>query len=88
MAGATPDVVRPRLFGKLAEQLEARARDGTLRPISPQAFVLNLVSMVVYPFAARPLVMAIMGLDDARFAAMMQGRKAELPEFFLAALRP
>ena len=88
MAGATPDVVRPRLFGKLAEQLEAAARGGALRPISPQAFVLNLVSMVVYPFAARPLVMAIMGLDDARFAAMMNQRKVELPEFFLAALRP
>jgi len=88
IAGATPDVVRPRLFGKLAEQLDAAAREGTLRPITPQAFVLNLVSMVVYPFAARPFVMAVMGLDDARFTAMMQERKTELPEFFLAALRP
>jgi AcrR family transcriptional regulator len=88
VAGAAPDVVRPRLFGKLTEQLDAAARDGTLRPISAQAFVLNLVSMVVYPFAARPFVMAIMGLDDARFDAMMQQRKVDLPEFFLAALRP
>src|SRR6478609_715623 len=79
IAGATPDVVRPRLFGKLAEHLEAAAREGTLRPISPQAFVLNLVSMVVYPFAARPFVMAVMGLDDARFTAMMQERKTDLP---------
>jgi hypothetical protein len=34
---------------------------GAIRAIRPQEFVLNLVSMVVYPFAARPLVMAIMG---------------------------
>jgi len=88
MAGAAPDVVRPRLFGTLTQQLEAAARGGTLRPISAQAFVLHLVAMVVYPFAARPLVMAIMGLDDARFTAMMRKRKAELPEFSLAALRP
>jgi TetR/AcrR family transcriptional regulator len=88
MAGAPAEAVRPRLFGKLAEQLEAGARGGTLRPVSPQAFVLNLISMVVYPFAARPLVMAIMGLDDDAFAAMMQQRKTELPEFFLTALRP
>jgi len=88
MAGAPAEVLRPRLFGRLAEQLEAGARNGTLRPISPQAFVLNLISMVVYPFAARPLVMAIMGLDDAAFTAMVQRRKMELPEFFLAALRP
>lgn len=88
MAGAAPDVVRERLFAKLATQLEAGARGGTLRTITPQAFVLNLVSVVIYPFAARPLVMAIMGVDDAGFAAMMQRRKMELPEFFLASLRP
>jgi hypothetical protein len=50
--------------------------------------VLNLVSMVVYPFAARPLVKAILGLDDATFAAMMEQRKTEIPAFYLAALRP
>jgi TetR/AcrR family transcriptional regulator len=88
MAGTTPSAVRTRLFGTLGPQLDEAARQGTLRPIAPQEFVLNLVSMVVYPFAARPLVMAIMGLDEATFGAMMERRKAELPAFFLAALRP
>jgi AcrR family transcriptional regulator len=88
MSGTTPSKLRTRLFGTLGKQLEEGARDGTLKPITPQAFVLNLVSMVVYPFAARPLVLAIMGQDDATFDAMMQRRKTELPEFFLDALRP
>jgi TetR/AcrR family transcriptional regulator len=88
MAGTSPSNVRTRLFGTLGEQLEEAARRGAIRRISPQEFVLNLVSMIVYPFAARPLVMAIMGLDDAAFDAMMERRKAELPVFFLAALRP
>ena len=88
MAGTTPANVRARLFGTLGKQLEDAARSGALREIRPQEFVLNLVSMVVYPFAARPLVMAIMGLDDATFTAMMEERKKEIPAFFLAALRP
>jgi len=88
MAGTTPSSLRERLFGTLGKQLEEGARDGTLKPITPQAFVLNLVSMVVYPFAARPLVLAILGQDDASFVAMMERRKTELPEFFLDALRP
>jgi len=29
-----------------------------------------------------------MGLDDATFTMMMEARKAEIPAFFLAALRP
>jgi TetR/AcrR family transcriptional regulator len=88
MAGTSPANIRPRLFGKLTEQLDEGARTGTLRAIPPEEFVLNLVSMIVYPFAARPLVMAIMALDDAAFVAMMERRKTELPDFYLAALRP
>lgn len=88
MAGTAAANIRPRLLGKLTEQLDEGARNGTLRAIPPEAFVLNLVSMIVYPFAARPLVMAIMGLDDPAFVAMMEQRKTELPEFYLAALRP
>jgi TetR/AcrR family transcriptional regulator len=88
MSGTTPASLRARLFGTLGPQLEEAARSGVLREIRPQEFVLNLVSMVVYPFAARPLVMAIMGMDDATFTAAMEERKKEIPAFFLAALRP
>jgi len=88
ISGMTPANVRARLFGALGKQLEDAARSGAIRAIRPQEFVLNLVSMVVYPFAARPLVMAIMGMDDATFTATMEERKKEIPAFFLAALRP
>jgi AcrR family transcriptional regulator len=88
ISGTTPATLRGRLFGTLGNQLDDAVRDGLLRPIRPQEFVLNLVSMVVYPFAARPLVQVIMGLDDAAFSAMMEQRKTEIPAFFLSALRP
>ena len=88
MSGTTPAALRARLFGTLGRQLADATREGAIRAIRPQEFVLNLVSMVVYPFAARPLVKAILGLDDATFAAMMEQRKTEIPAFFLASLRP
>ena len=88
MSGTTPANLRARLFGTLGKQLEDAARSGLLREIRPQEFVLNLVSMIVYPFAARPLVMVIMGMDDATFTAAMEERKKEIPAFFLSALRP
>jgi AcrR family transcriptional regulator len=88
MSGTPPTALRDRLFGTLGRQLEDAAREGAIRPIRPQEFVLNLVSMVVYPFAARPLVKAILGLDDPTFVALMEQRKTEIPAFYLAALRP
>jgi len=88
MSGTTPANLRARLFDTLGKQLDEATRNGLIREIRPQAFVLNLVSMIVYPFAARPLVMAIMGMDDATFTAAMEARKTEIPAFFLSALRP
>ena len=88
MSGTTPANLRARLFDTLGKQLDEATRNGLIREIRPQAFVLNLVSMIVYPFAARPLVMAIIGMDDATFTAAMEARKTEIPAFFLSALRP
>ncbi|GAC1689061.1 MAG: hypothetical protein NVS9B3_07610 [Gemmatimonadaceae bacterium] len=72
----------------LQDQLDSRARAGTIRPISAQQFLSNLVSLCIFPFAARPLLCAVMGMDDKGFRDFIEERKRTLPEFFLAALRP
>jgi TetR/AcrR family transcriptional regulator len=72
----------------LDRQLKARARDGTMRRIPVEQFLANLVSLCVFPFAARPLLAARLGLDDRGFQRFIGQRKKQLPEFFLNALRP
>lgn len=72
----------------LAEQLEAEAREGRLRRIEPADFLMNLMSMAIFPFAAQPLLRLVLDVDEAGFDALMEGRKERLPEFFLNALRP
>lgn len=88
LTGTPVDKLAPRLFEVLGQQLEERSRRGTLRHISPEQFVINLVSLCVFPFAARPLVSALLGLDQQSFEAFIGRRKSELPAFFLNALRP
>lgn len=88
MAGARADAIAPRVLATLGRQLAERARAGTLRPIAPEQFMINLVSLCLFPFAARPLLSTVLGLDDAAFTRMMKRRRTELPAFFLAALRP
>ena len=87
-AGARPEEVAPQVLGRLAAQIRERIDAGTLRPITPDQFVINLVSLCIFPFAARPMVMAMMGFDDASFAAMIERRKETLPDFFMRGMRP
>lgn len=72
----------------LAAQLDAAAAAGSIRPISADSFVVNLIGLVVFPFIARPMLDALLGLGAERFPAFLEERKRTLPEFFLAALRP
>jgi AcrR family transcriptional regulator len=88
MAGQRAADIRPRVLGALAEQLEMRAAAGTMRRIAPQTFMVNLMALCIFPFAARPMLMTMLGLDEQGFAQFIARRREELPAFFLGALRP
>ena len=87
-AGVSIDDIAPRLFDTLGRQIRARVREGRMRPIAPDQFMLNLLSLCIFPFAARPMLCAILDLDDRGFQRFIEERKAGLPDFFLNALRP
>lgn len=73
---------------KLGAQLHAEVQAGRMAPISPRQFMANLVSLCVFPFAARPMICAVFRMDDRGFRDFIAERKATLPDFFLKALRP
>lgn len=86
--GADPRTLMPALLRNLERQINERVRDGTMRPIKPQQFVINLISLCIFPFAARPMLSIVFDMDDAAFMRFIEQRKKELPEFFRSALRP
>ena len=85
--GAPGAVVRP-LLRKLGAQIDEGVRAGTMRPIAPEQFAANLISLCIFPFAARPMFRIMFEMDDARFDAFVEVRKREIPAFVRRALRP
>lgn len=83
-----PALLAGGILQRLGAQLEERAAAGTMRRISPEQFVVNLLALSVFPFAARPVLELAFGLDDAAFARFLDERRAELPGLILNALRP
>ena len=80
--------IRAKSLDVLDKQLRARARAGTLRPISYEQFLVNLLAVCIFPFAARPILAAMLGLEEAAFRRFIAQRRKELPAFFLRALQP
>ena len=86
--GIDPAVMLGQVFARLGRQIDERVAAGTMRPISPQQFAANLISLCVFPFAARPMLSMAFSLDAAGFARFIEERKRELPQFFKQAIRP
>jgi TetR/AcrR family transcriptional regulator len=87
-ASMRPEQASAALFAKLRVQIADRVRAGTLRSIAPEQFMVNLLSLCIFPFAAKPMLGMMLGIDAVGFARMIEQRKRELPDFFLRALRP
>jgi TetR/AcrR family transcriptional regulator len=88
VTGLTPAEIGGRVFRVLGAQINARVKARRMHPIAPEQFAINLLALCVFPFAARPMVMALAGLDQAGFNQFIERRRRELAPFFLRALRP
>ena len=75
-------------FDKLEKQLAAEARAGRMRRMSAAQFFVNLLSLCVFPFAARPMLHAAFGFDDADFAKFIEQRRKDLPVYIRSAIQP
>lgn len=72
----------------LGRQLRERTEEGTLRPVDPEEFVVNLLSLCIFPFAARPMLREMLDMDDEAFRKFIEERKETLPGTFFHGLKP
>lgn len=88
VGGTHPAAIMRGYLRRLGKQIDAEAAAGRLRRIAPQQLLVNLLSLSVFPFIARPLLNVALEMDDAKFNRFLDERRAELPHFILNALRP
>lgn len=86
MAGEPARAFVPEVLEVLGRQLDEEAEAGRMRPVEPEQFVVNLISLCIFPFAAAPLLREMFGWDEAGFLDFIRERKETLPTLFLAGL--
>jgi TetR/AcrR family transcriptional regulator len=77
---------RPRPQNFLA-QIEKEVKKGTIKPTSPLHLLLNIISMCIFPFMGKPMIMRTIGLDELQFRALMEQRKKEIPQFIINSIK-
>ena len=74
-------------FDNLKDQLKSEVEAGNIRPISFEDFLMNLVSMLVFPFAGKYLFLAVTQMDNEDYSDFINRRKTEVPKYMMNALR-
>ena len=82
-----PRDMADRVFARLGEQIDDAVAAGRMAPMPPHQFMVNLVSLCVFPFASRPLLSLVLGGPES-FDTMIGERRDSLTQFFLRGLRP
>lgn len=88
VTGMAPEEIGRTVMARLKTQIQEQVKAGRMHPIEPDQFVVNLMSLCIFPFAARTMIGALVGLDEAGFEKFVGRRRRELPAFFLRGLRP
>ena len=88
LTGAAPEDIRQRVLATLQRQIDEAVRARRMKEMAPEQFMVNLMSLCIFPFAARPMLMAILGLDARGFERFIAERRQTLAPFFSRALRP
>lgn len=86
--GSDPSSRGRLVIERVGALIDEAVAAGRIRPIEPRMLIVNVVSMVVFPFAGRQVLMALFGIDDAGFDRFIEARRRELPGFILDSLRP
>jgi len=72
---------------KFLEQIEKEIKKGTLKRISPLHLLMNLLSMTIFPFVARPMITRNLRMSEVQFRQAMEQRKKEIPKFIIDAIK-
>ena len=71
----------------LLQQIETEIKKGTIKRVQPVHLLMNIFSMTVFPFIARPMLARVLHITDAGFKQAMEERKKEIPKFIIDAIR-
>ncbi|MBW6458959.1 MAG: TetR/AcrR family transcriptional regulator [Bacteroidales bacterium] len=78
--------IRPEF---ILEMFRGEVGKGNIAPIDPYHLLVNMLSLCIFPFAAKPMIQGfIFHNDEAAFQEFLVSRKEQVAEFIIKAIKP
>jgi len=74
---------------RFLKEFERSVKKGEVRNIDPRHLIVNVLSLCIFPIAARPMMQRVFFDNDARaYEAFLKEREAVVSEFVINAIQP
>jgi len=72
---------------KFKKQVENEVENGIIKYISAEQLFINILALNIFPFVAKPLIMAFTSSDDKTYNQLMEDRKTEVSNFIINSIK-
>ncbi|WP_296385055.1 TetR/AcrR family transcriptional regulator [Winogradskyella sp.] len=72
---------------KFKIQVDEDVKKGFIKPISAEQLFINILALNIFPFVAKPLIMAFTNTDDKNYKELMEDRKTEVANFIINSIK-
>jgi len=76
--------IKPEVF---FHQVEKEIEKETISPVHPIHLVVNMISMCIFPFIARPILSGFLMQDPRTYDQFLEERKKEIPRFIINSIK-
>jgi TetR/AcrR family transcriptional regulator len=81
------DIPKKLPLALIKAEIKKAVDEGIIRPIDPTQLIMNMLSLCLFPFIARPMFQMVTNISDASFKKMMENRKTEVAEFIIQSIK-
>jgi len=72
---------------KFKKQVDEEVNKGIIKPISGEQLFINIMALNIFPFIAKPLIMAFANADNKAYMQLMEDRKTEVANFIINSIK-
>jgi len=70
----------------LQKQIDDEAVLGLIRPMKAEHLLVNIISMCIFPFVARPIVQSMFEMTNEDYQRYLKSRETEIVDFVLKSI--
>ncbi|WP_396600370.1 TetR/AcrR family transcriptional regulator [Algibacter sp. R77976] len=72
---------------KFKKQVNEEVQKGIIKPISAEQLFINIMALNIFPFVAKPLIMAFTNSNNKNYNQLMEARKTEVANFIINSIK-